>query len=146
MNESYYRARYYDPSVGRFVNEDPIGFFGGINKFDYVHNNPVNWADKYGTKCGCPDPKEAREEIEQAEDEMVGNMILPWKRAVAGGVSGFIIGCLVTSEVGCLEGGVPGAAVGALGGLIEGGGEQFYRNTKILLKVRKDIPSGCPVE
>ena len=29
----YYRARYYDPAAGRFISEDPIGFFGGLNKY-----------------------------------------------------------------------------------------------------------------
>jgi RHS repeat-associated protein len=28
---AYHRARYYDPSIGRFISEDPIGFSGGIN-------------------------------------------------------------------------------------------------------------------
>jgi RHS repeat-associated protein len=27
----YYRARYYDPTVGRFISEDPIKFKGGID-------------------------------------------------------------------------------------------------------------------
>ena len=27
----YYRARYYDPRLGRFLSEDPIGFWGGVN-------------------------------------------------------------------------------------------------------------------
>ena len=30
-NIYYYRARYFDPSVGRFLSEDPIRFLGGIN-------------------------------------------------------------------------------------------------------------------
>lgn len=37
----YYRARYYDPEIGRFVSEDPIGFLGGINFYAYVDNNPL---------------------------------------------------------------------------------------------------------
>ena len=44
----YYRARYYDPKIGRFISEDPIGFMGGINKYAYVGNNPVNWVDPLG--------------------------------------------------------------------------------------------------
>ena len=40
----YYRARYYDPELGRFLNEDPIGFEGGdVNLYRYVFNNPVRW-------------------------------------------------------------------------------------------------------
>jgi RHS repeat-associated protein len=45
----YYRARYYDPKVGRFLGEDPIGFEGGdINLYAYVGNNPVNRVDPMG--------------------------------------------------------------------------------------------------
>ena len=41
----YYRARYYDPELGRFITSDPIGFWGGINFYAYCLNNPVNWVD-----------------------------------------------------------------------------------------------------
>jgi RHS repeat-associated protein len=45
----YYRARWYDPQIGRFISEDPIGFEGGdINFFTYVANNPVNDSDPSG--------------------------------------------------------------------------------------------------
>jgi RHS repeat-associated protein len=44
----YYRARYYDPGIGRFVSEDPLGFQAGINFFAYVGNNPVNANDPSG--------------------------------------------------------------------------------------------------
>jgi RHS repeat-associated protein len=38
----YYRARYYSPSLHRFVSEDPIGLAGGINLCAYVENNPIS--------------------------------------------------------------------------------------------------------
>ena len=44
----YYRARYYDPSDGRFISEDPLGFEAGINFYAYVNNNPVNFNDPSG--------------------------------------------------------------------------------------------------
>jgi len=50
-NESglmYYRIRYYDANVGRFINEDPIGLLGGINLYGYCLNNPVNYVDPEG--------------------------------------------------------------------------------------------------
>lgn len=45
----FYRARYYDPKVGRFVTKDPIGFEGGdVNLYNYVFANPVNLNDPSG--------------------------------------------------------------------------------------------------
>jgi len=44
----YYRARYYDPAVGRFISSDPIQFLGGLNFYAYVGNNATNWSDPSG--------------------------------------------------------------------------------------------------
>jgi RHS repeat-associated protein len=43
-----YRARYYDPAVGRFLSEDPIGFSGSVDFYTYTNNNPLNWTDPFG--------------------------------------------------------------------------------------------------
>jgi RHS repeat-associated protein len=45
----YYRARYYDSGLGRFISEDPIGFSAGdTNLYRYVNNSPTNWTDPTG--------------------------------------------------------------------------------------------------
>jgi RHS repeat-associated protein len=44
----YYRARYYMPSCGRFISEDPIGTQGGINLYGYVGGDPINATDPMG--------------------------------------------------------------------------------------------------
>lgn len=44
----FYRARYYDPNAGRFLNEDPIKFKGGNNFYRYVGNDPTSGIDPSG--------------------------------------------------------------------------------------------------
>ena len=45
----YYRTRYYDPELRRFLSKDPIGFAGSdINFYAYVLNNPTNLLDPEG--------------------------------------------------------------------------------------------------
>ena len=44
----YYRARFYDPQLGRFISEDPIGLAGGINLYAYVANGPTMYSDPQG--------------------------------------------------------------------------------------------------
>src|SRR5580658_4737082 len=54
----YYRARYFDQNVGRFVNEDPIGFGGGPNFYPYVHDNPVLFVDPTGLQWRTGGPED----------------------------------------------------------------------------------------
>jgi len=45
---SYFGARYYDASIGRFISRDPMGFIDGPNEYIYCANNPVFWLDPFG--------------------------------------------------------------------------------------------------
>ncbi len=41
-------ARFYSPTIGRFLQPDPIGQAGGLNLYAYCGNDPINGADPSG--------------------------------------------------------------------------------------------------
>lgn len=49
----YYRARHYDPLLGRFLQPDPIGYIDGLNLYEYAHSSPGNIIDPFGSE-GVP--------------------------------------------------------------------------------------------
>jgi RHS repeat-associated protein len=65
----YFYNRYYNPSNGRFINEDPIGLDGGLNMYGFVFNNPVNWTDPFGLELSGPKRKKILDIIKDWDDE-----------------------------------------------------------------------------
>jgi RHS repeat-associated protein len=49
----YYRARYYAPQLGRFLQTDPVGYKDDIDLYTYVGNDPLDRTDPTGQ---CDDP------------------------------------------------------------------------------------------
>ena len=86
----YYRARFYDPQLGRFIAEDPIRFRGGdVDWYVYVKNRPLSFRDPSG---------------------------LDWEWAVAGGST--LTGAAGTGALGVTAAAAaPVAAVVVVGGL-----------------------------
>ncbi|APR38910.1 hypothetical protein BTO02_26365 [Paraburkholderia sp. SOS3] len=71
--------RYYDPDVGRFVSQDPIGLLGGFNLYQYAPN-PIQWVDPLGLACSNPACSIQRRELglftgKIVEDELIYRMV-----------------------------------------------------------------------
>jgi hypothetical protein len=49
-----YLRRWYDPSLQRWPNRDPVGEAGGLNLYGYVRNNSIHWKDPFGLRIIIP--------------------------------------------------------------------------------------------
>jgi RHS repeat-associated protein len=94
----FYRARYYNPHLGRFLSEDPAGFAGGANLYAYANGNPINYSDPSGLKPppGCMGPaSECHPNFIDPLKQDVNNLANDWylgfnlaTMAAGGGVGG----------------------------------------------------------
>lgn len=82
----YYRARYYDPKLGRFLSEDPLGHVEGPNLYGYVHNNPVNEVDPEGLAAMKNNSKQPIPYKPENEDNQPARLCQPGEWCNADGV------------------------------------------------------------
>ncbi len=71
----YYKARVYDPAMGRFLQTDPIGSKDDLDLYAYTGGDPVNGSDPTGTRDVDPetDP-ETEDDPKECEGEQPGGI------------------------------------------------------------------------
>jgi RHS repeat-associated protein len=127
----YFRARYYNPILGRFLQAEPLGYLGGINVYTYAINNPTTYKDPYanwafvddflaigiGTVVGLGSQLVSDLATSAIQGELTFS---DWQSYVSSGVGGAVAG-----ELALYTGGVLSGAGGALTSNLT---EQLLRN------------------
>jgi RHS repeat-associated protein len=72
----YHGARYYACWLGRWTAADPIGVGDGVNRYAYVHGNPVTMQDQWGMKTD--DPMIAQEAA-RLQKQKAGESLHPYR-------------------------------------------------------------------
>jgi RHS repeat-associated protein len=92
----FYRARYYDPVLKRFISSDPIGLGGGLNTYAYVDGNPISYVDLDGQMAGT------------AAGALAGGMVAGPPGAVVGAIVGTVVQALAATAVVVTVASIPG--------------------------------------
>jgi RHS repeat-associated protein len=134
----YYKARIYSPTLGRFLQTDPIGYDDQINQYEYVGDDPLNATDPTG-RLSCPSASENTSACNDSPDHTFRDRMAiagAGVGAIVGGVGGGTVGgaagaaagtacgpgAVACSPAGAIAGAAEGVTVGAAGGAVIVGG------------------------
>lgn len=150
INLYNYKARMYSPTIGRFMQTDPLGYDDGLNWYAYVHGDPINRIDPLGTDdvASIPNPNGSA-----IEEVFVHGIRFNWNMYSMGSPYGYVTtpswlsicngdpSCAVDWSSKELEGYLTIASFYGGYGVV-GNGWRFYKVAKRLDK--GDRPNGVP--
>ena len=99
----YVRNRYFDPELGRFISQDPLGYIDGPSLYGFASNSPLSFGDPLGEQAL---PAEAVPPAVQPEHWRVGAQVISGGAAATGGAVSAVAGTSVAAAPLWMTGGV----------------------------------------